>query len=248
MPYPSIAAVAPQLTINQGAGGGLHDNSKWKLTRPDIQTATTQSANGVTLAGTPQIQRTNIGKKGFAPGEIYNMIAEQENANRLMQAQNRQSALDLQSGAYNKSTAASDAIGQQAYDRINQNLRRSEGAATQQLIGRGLGNSTITSAVQRGYQRDAEDARQGVDEQRAARTIGIENNYANQQGQLLTGQQLQNPAASVAANSAYVKQKKNIWGTVGQIGGGIIGGIFGGPAGAAIGSSIGGAAGTALGS
>jgi hypothetical protein len=56
---------------------------------------------------------------------------------------------------------------------IEDAYRRNTGAAQQNLVSRGLGNTTITDTVMRGYQRDRQRALQDVAEQKARLGIGV---------------------------------------------------------------------------
>lgn len=227
--------------------------------RPDIVTATTVApqANRFGLAGntissliTPQQQAVSFGNT-LAPKEAVRIQREDENQRRLIEAQRMQQALDAQATAqgnlrslYAKAQDANNAVGAQAYNRIDQDLRRGEAAGISQLVSRGLGNSTITSTVQRGYRRDAEDARRSVDEQMAARKMGLltgladrETQYGGNLSNTLLGQKIVSPDIS-----GYVAQKQSgggLGGILGSLAGGIAGSI-GGPIGTAIGGRIGG--------
>jgi hypothetical protein len=232
----------------------------------------------------PQLSTVNYGDKGFTPGEILNLLRGDENDSRRVQAVNQQQAIGQlyqgQQGNTAQNTAAqgtitggqdrvrslfadsqnySDQIGQQAYNRINQNLKTGQAATTSSLVNRGLGNATVDMSLNAGLARDAEDNRQGVDEQRAQRRIGLntalagsesdsaakvaglqtdqgasQNAYAGKVGSILTGTQYQDPAQQAAPGYAVAKTNNSLWG---QIGGYLGGSILGG-AGAGIGGGI----------
>ncbi len=64
-------------------------------------------------------------------------------------------------------------LGQAGRARIEEQTTRRQAAATQNLVSRGLGNTTITSAVERGIGRDAEISRQELDERVAVQKAGV---------------------------------------------------------------------------
>lgn len=81
-------------------------------------------------------------------------------------------------GAISQALASSQGIGTQATNRINTAEQAGLAGNQQSAINRGLGNTTIVDSLNRGTQRNAEDARQGVDEQVANRQIGINQQQA----------------------------------------------------------------------
>jgi hypothetical protein len=208
-----------------------------------------------------QASYTNIGQKGFSPGEIVNMQREVDNMKSRDAAVRQQQAIDtLNSGQsnvrnlYGQADAESQRIGDQAYGRINEAEKERQASNESGLISRGLSNSTVLSTTGSRIARDAEDNRQGVDEQRAARAMGLRTDLAGTEyanagniAQAINGQQYQDQSAQTAGSYGYVKQKKNPYGAIGAGAGAIIGGLFTGGAGAGLGASIGGAVGNAAG-
>lgn len=63
--------------------------------------------------------------------------------------------------------------GREAKFNVGQQAKRSAASAAQDLTNRGLGNTTITSSVNRGIQSDAARARQNIDEGLAAQQAGV---------------------------------------------------------------------------
>lgn len=70
-------------------------------------------------------------------------------------------------GWYDQMANNVQGFGNTAMERIGRNETMQHGAAEQSLISRGLGNSTVVPAVQRGISSDAEFARTNVNEQQA---------------------------------------------------------------------------------
>ena len=64
-------------------------------------------------------------------------------------------------------------LGKAGRTRITQQTEQAQAQATQNLTSRGLGNTTITSAVSRGIAGDAELQRQQLDESVAVRKAGV---------------------------------------------------------------------------
>lgn len=77
------------------------------------------------------------------------------------------------SGIYDQALAGLEGAGTAARGRIAENMTRSLGMADQDLISRGLGNTTVRSNVQRGIRSDAERANQEVDERVAQQRAGL---------------------------------------------------------------------------
>ena len=71
------------------------------------------------------------------------------------------------SGVHDQIGQASTLIGTNARERISENAGQQFASAQQQLLSRGLGNSTLINAAQRGVAADAEDSNQQVDESQA---------------------------------------------------------------------------------
>ncbi len=92
---------------------------------------------------------------------IRQMQAAQEKAN-LMNEQRYQQIL----GQYEN-------LGQAGRTRIEQQTQQRQAEATQNLTSRGLGNTTITSAVERGISSDAELQRQQLEETVAMQKAGV---------------------------------------------------------------------------
>lgn len=83
------------------------------------------------------------------------------------------SGMDQSRNFISQALQASQGLGQTAYSRIGEQEQSRIGGAQQDAISRGLNNTTIAMTMQAGAQRDAERARQDVDEQVANRRIGI---------------------------------------------------------------------------
>jgi hypothetical protein len=140
--------------------------------------------------------------KTLTAGEMLNIQRRTENALNAEQAMRQQQGLDsirqgqdnvrnlygqsqgqintgydsAQSQVANMYNAALNDVsnmGQQAHNRINDQERQNIARAQGTLTSRGLGNSTLTQTVGRGFQRDANDARLGVDESKARQSAGI---------------------------------------------------------------------------
>lgn len=75
-------------------------------------------------------------------------------------------------------------LGTAARERVRQQRTRASGQAEQDLISRGLGNTTVRQSVQRGIASDAELAQQNIDEQVGAQRSGIRQGLAGNQLQV----------------------------------------------------------------
>lgn len=207
----------------------------------------------IALGAMPTFGNMLANKTGFTPEAAANAARQSSNViNQYMASQQQKGLNTLQQGTqrirnlYNDSVNQSQLIGNQAYNRIDQDLARTQARNNSSLISRGLGNSTILATVNQGAQRNAEDARQGVDEQRAARRIalnqGLTQNEAGMAGakaNYLMSYAPQDAGAQAAAGLVgYKKSGGGIGGMLGSLAGGIVGSI-GGPIGTAIGSGIG---------
>lgn len=214
---------------------------------------------GTTSAGaitTPQLARVTIGQNtGFTPGEAVNIARQGENQMAESQAQRQQQGIDvLNQGQSNvrdlfgQAQSAINGVGTQAKSRIQQNLQGNISSANNDLMSRGLGNSTVVNGVDRGYQRDAEDSTQGVDEQTAKLNManylglaGTEQQNAGDVANLYTQNGQQDAGLSAILGNVAGKQKPGVMsGVLGSLGGSILGGV-----GSALGS--GGGAGAAAG-
>jgi hypothetical protein len=110
---------------------------------------------------------------------IQSLQKSQDEANQANQQRYQQglgvlsSGMDASRGAISDALSASQGIGTQAYNRINEGESAANAHSLQSSINRGLGNTTIQDSLYRGNARTAEDARQGVDEQLANRRINL---------------------------------------------------------------------------
>jgi hypothetical protein len=74
---------------------------------------------------------------------------------------------------YRKILGQFETLGQAGRARIEQQTARRQAEATQSLVSRGLGGTTITSAVERGIASDAELSRQQLEESVAMQKAGV---------------------------------------------------------------------------
>lgn len=208
----------------------------------------------LSVGAIPTFGNLSAKKTGFTPEAAANAARQSSNIlNQYMAGQQQQGLNTLEQASqrandlYNDSRIQSDTIGNQAYNRIAANLARTEAKNTNNLISRGLGNSTILATINRGAQRDAEDAHQGVDEQRAQRRLALNQNLAQSDASMagakanyLMSYVPQDAGGQAATNLVgYKKSGGGLGGLLGSLGGGIVGSI-GGPIGSAIGTKIGG--------
>ncbi len=108
-----------------------------------------------------QTAQSAFSQKNQFQGVIRKMQAAQEKAN-LLNEQRYQQAL----GQFEN-------LGQAGRARIEQQTIQRQAEATQGLTSRGLGSTTITSAVERGIASDAELSRQQLDESVAVQKAGV---------------------------------------------------------------------------
>jgi hypothetical protein len=84
-------------------------------------------------------------------------------------------------GSYEQALQRVAGVGQTAYNRIGSQETRAQGMNQQDLISRGLANTTVVNTTRRGISSDAESARQGVDELVADRQAGVYERMAGSQ-------------------------------------------------------------------
>lgn len=97
--------------------------------------------------------------------------------------------LNTVSGAKSDVAGLFSQLGKTGETRIAQNQAQARGHAEQDLINRGLGNTTIRQNVLGGVDRDAEQARQQLNEGIAAQKIGSTMNLAQMYGDALLSKQ-----------------------------------------------------------
>jgi hypothetical protein len=122
---------------------------------------------------------------GSAPaltGSIQQAIGQarmdQNKANKANE-QRYQEGLSTLHGGYDNAMNLLQGAGTAAHTRIGQQEQAGIGNALQTSVSRGLTNTTIQDSLQRGVHRDAEQARQSVDEAVAGQKAGVEQNKAN---------------------------------------------------------------------
>lgn len=171
----------------------------------------------------PQLSYVDPKAKGFSPGEIINMQREADNLGQRDAIVREQRATDTLRGGqdsarglYGQALGDSDQIGQQAYSRIDEQQTAANSGMQSNLMSRGLGNSTITQSLQGGIARQANDARLGVDQQRAQQRMGLrtaladsERNTAGSIAGAITGQGFRDRAATSAGDMGYVEQEED---------------------------------------
>lgn len=216
--------------------------------------AVSAGPGAMSIGSIPTFGNMQAKKTGFTPEAAANAARQSSNViNQYMAGKQQQGLNVLQRGTrrirdlYKDSVTQTDTIGQQAYDRINQDLAHTQAQNNSNLISRGLGNSSILATVNQGAYRNAEDARRGVDEQRAAQQIAL-NQGLSQQESALSGAKAnylmsyvpQDAGAQAATGLVgYKKEGGGLGGILGSLAGGIVGSMGGG-IGSAIGSKIGG--------
>lgn len=85
----------------------------------------------------------------------------------------QQSANKANEDRYQQILSSLSGMGGSARRRVDQQATQAGGAADQDLISRGLGNTTVRSSVQRGIASDKELANQTIDEQVAGMKAGV---------------------------------------------------------------------------
>jgi hypothetical protein len=219
---------------------------------PNLQNAPAQ--NGAPSLGvTPQLSRVSGGTShGFTPGEVVNIQRESQNQLQQVADARRQEAMNQQAGSmnqvnslYQQAAKESRVVGRQAYDRINEQEQNNLAASQGSLMSRGLGNATISDTIGHLYRREANDARQGVDESKARLNLGLDTQLADQysnngarMAQLLTGGTPGDQSAQTIGNFGEAKASNNIGNMLMPAAGGMIGSAAGG-AGSALGSLAG---------
>lgn len=143
--------------------------------------------NGVNLTAPSPV---NVPSFSLDPNSIASAVQSSQNqANQANQARYNQGLGVLTGGAnsaqgyISQALANSNKIGQAARTRVGQNLQNAQGSTTQSAVSRGIGNTTILDALQRGNSKDAENANQQIDEQIADRASNLNLQQANQSNQ-----------------------------------------------------------------
>ena len=120
------------------------------------------AAAGRVLGATKRFQQAQAGPgQGGFQDIISQMQAAQEKANLLNEQR------------YQQMLSQFETLGQAGRARIEQQTMQRQAAATQSLMGRGLGSTTITSAVERGIAGEAETQRQQLEESVAMQKAGV---------------------------------------------------------------------------
>jgi hypothetical protein len=109
-----------------------------------------------------------INLSGMFPGASPGL---QDIIRQLQQAQNK--ANEANEKRYQDILGLYGNLGQAGMTRIGQAEQQGQAKATQDLTSRGLGNTTVTSAVSRGIASDAELARQSLQEGVAQQKAGV---------------------------------------------------------------------------
>lgn len=120
-------------------------------------------------------------------------------------------------------------FGQSASDQLRRRTAQTGGSLEQDLISRGLGNSTILSSVRRGVERDRAEGQRDIDER-----------VARQRADILAAVNQQGPDPGLVANLVRQAAAADTSPRVARIGAGGTGGFSGGGTGRSSGGTIGG--------
>jgi len=115
--------------------------------------------------------RTAAGQTGFAAPTQIRDSGFQDIIKQMQAAQEKANLLNEQ--RYQQVLAQYENLGQAGRARIEQQTTQRQAQATQALTSRGLGGTTITSAVGRGIASDAEMQRQQLEESVAMQKAGV---------------------------------------------------------------------------
>lgn len=259
------SAAAPALTDAQKINRGPVNRSARSAKMLQKPTYSPQNIAGYKnpkklQLNSPQFKEFYPGQNYYTPGQQFNIqraVANQLNAemDRRQQAGigYLQSAQDNTRNIYNSSLGEVDQFGQQELGRIDQQEKQRIAAEQSRLMSAGLGNSTVLGTAALGPQRNADDQRLGVAQQRAGLRMSIrdamaanERSFGGGLSSYMLANQPINPAAQVIGNQPY-GGKPNLLGSVlGSVGGTLLGSATG-AIGTAIGGPIGGAAGSMIG-
>ncbi len=145
--------------------------------------------------------RADAASRRSAPGQIgggfQDIIAQMQAAQEKANLVNEQ--------RYQQILGTFENLGKAGRARIEQQTTQRQAAATQNLTSRGLGGTTITSAVERGIATDAETQRQQLEEGIAVQRAGVMERRTDTGPDLgmfasllqMAGQQQQQPSRSV---------------------------------------------------
>jgi len=162
-------------------GGGVHSGQFFS------QANAPMAASGGIL-GTP------VG--GYNTGVIQQLMRSLSGAQAQQQAaaqQQYQQLLGTVSKTGKAVTGLQKGLGATGMARIAQQEQQARGAAEQQMTSRGLGNTTLLQAAERGVARDAEQARQSLQEGIAQQKIGTTMQLGNMYGDALLSRVNQPP-------------------------------------------------------
>lgn len=137
----------------------------------------TKSPPSITGGGRNQLDLTPI-LRGMQQAQQQANQANLDRYNNMMGYVNSlQENLFGQGGIYSQAQEQLQGVGDAARQRVQTSQARQQANAEQDLISRGLGNTTVRSSVRRGISSDAERAQQAIDEQVAQRQAGFLQNY-----------------------------------------------------------------------
>ncbi len=204
-----------QMMANRGTGSGpiIHYGTQQNNITPEAAAANAAASSGLTgsnaffsQANAPMQPRTVSVTSNTGAGGANNSAAitsllgtmrkqqEQMNADSLSQYNN---LLATVSGAERDVEGLFANLGQTGETRIAQNQAQQRGRTEQDLITRGLGNTTIRQSALGAVDRDAEQARQSLGESINQQKIGTKLNLANMKGDALLSRQNVGPDQSL---------------------------------------------------
>lgn len=167
-----------------------------------LQSRLTQAFGGNPGVGSMQPGRVVSVTSNRGGATTRNSINYQDIINQMQQAQENANAANLEryrsmmdymtnlkdslfgsEGLYSQAQSMMQGIGQSARQRVLQDHVRNIARSEQDLISRGLGNTTVRESVRRGIGEDAERAMQQIDESVATQQAGFLQNQAGAQMQ-----------------------------------------------------------------
>jgi hypothetical protein len=248
---PTVGTDTPELTDAQKMNRGPVNRSARSAKMLQAPTYNPQNIAGYKnpkklQLNSPQFKEFYPGQNYYTPGQQFNI--QRAVANQLNSEMDRrqqagigylQSAQDNTRNIYNSSLGDVNQFGQQELGRIDQQEKERVAAEQSRLMNAGLGNSTVLGTAALGPQRNADDQRLGVAQQRAGLRMSIrdamaanERSFGSGLSNYMLAREPINPAAQVVGNQPY-GSGKSPWGQIagsllGQGVGAIVGGFTGG--------------------
>lgn len=204
----AMAQINAQKVAGNNSGGGMSNSDLF------FSSANTPLKTGQISSITPTPNNQQASGNAAAIASLLETLkggSERANADSLKQ---HDALMASVTGAQGKVDKYLGQLGQTGETRIAENQAKAKGSTEQDLISRGLGNTTVRQTALRGVDRDAEVARQALGESIAQQKIGTTMGLTNMYGDALLSRQNQAPDMSL-----YLQLLQQLGATSGQMAG-----------------------------